>query len=153
MCGGGGVGHSVSGKEEEEEVEEAASAIEDDDGDGTSTCCTTVHNKEYTGNRRRREESFPFGSASDEHQCAPPSLPLSVPPHGDAPQLQVLNLEDEVRVSGRVLLDHVLHVVRLQGVLEALPGAHHQHLRFFDTASHLFVVRYSKTTILAMISQ
>ena len=47
----------------------------------------------------------------------------------DAPQLQVLDLEDEVGVPGRVLLDHVLDVVRLQGVLETLPGAHHQHLR------------------------
>ncbi len=46
----------------------------------------------------------------------------------DAPQLQVLDLEDEIGVPGRVLLDHVLDVVWLQGVLETLPGAHHQHL-------------------------
>ena len=47
----------------------------------------------------------------------------------DQPLLQSPDLDDEVAVSGRVLLYHVFNVIGLERVLKATPGGHHQKLQ------------------------
>lgn len=49
-----------------------------------------------------------------------------------APGLEEPDLDGQVGVAGRVLLDHVLHVVRPQRVLEPPPRRqHHQLMSIF----------------------